>query len=81
MEIIKPKIKIRYGNISASVWDNERVVNGQKVIIESVSLQKVWKDKRDNFQNATINLDKKDFMKVIMCLQETYMKMNMESKS
>jgi hypothetical protein len=48
----KPKRKLRLGNVTATVWENEIVVKGQKRTVESVTFSKIYKDKEGNWQNT-----------------------------
>lgn len=48
----KPKRKLRLGNVRATVWENEIVVNGQKRTVESVTFSKFYKDKDGNWKDT-----------------------------
>ena len=75
MEPNKPYKKFRAGNISATIWQNERIaiINGRstKYINYSVTLERGYKDKDGNWKN-THSLDVSDIPKANALLAKVY---------
>ena len=66
----KPIKQYKAGSISSAIWSNEREVNGNKVEFKTVSLRKAWKDDKNVWRDATINLRRNDIPKVLLVLQK-----------
>jgi hypothetical protein len=66
----KPIKKYKAGSIESSVWLNEREVNGTKVEFKTISLRKSWKDEKNVWRDATINMRRNDIPKAILVLQK-----------
>ena len=66
----KPIKKYKSGSIESSVWLNEREVNGTKVEFKTISLRKSWKDEKNVWRDATINMRRNDIPKAILVLQK-----------
>lgn len=66
----KPIKKYKAGSIESSVWLNEREVNGAKVEFKTISLRKSWKDDKNVWRDATINMRRNDISKAILVLQK-----------
>ena len=66
----KPIKKYKAGSIESSVWLNEREVNGDKVEFKTISLRKSWKDEKNVWRDATINMRRNDIPKAILVLQK-----------
>jgi hypothetical protein len=66
----KPIRKYKAGSIESSVWLNEREVNGDKVEFKTISLRKSWKDEKNVWRDATINMRRNDIPKAILVLQK-----------
>lgn len=70
----KPKLKVRAGSISATVWENEADIKGAKVKVNNVTLEKNYKDKDDKWQ-TTNSYGLHDLPKVIWVLTDVYKKL------
>ena len=66
----KPIQQYKSGSISSAIWSNEREVNGNKVEFKTVSLRKSWKDDKNVWRDATINLRRSDLIKAILVLEK-----------
>jgi hypothetical protein len=68
----QPLKKFKSGSIEAAVWSNERDVkdSNTKVEFKTVSLRKSWKDDKDVWRDATINLRRSDLIKAILVLEK-----------
>jgi len=79
-KMTQPEKKIRVGNCTATVWNNEKVIDGQKMDFKSVSIDKNYKVGED--WKTTNSLNVTDIPKMILALQEAfkYVAMKEESK-
>lgn len=68
----KPIQKYKSGSIESSIWLNEREVKDNKVEFKTVSLRKSWKDDKNMWRDATINLRRSDIPKAILVLQKAH---------
>ncbi len=70
--MVQPLKKFKSGSIEAAVWSNEREVSdgNTKVEFKTVSLRKSWKDDKDVWRDATINLRRSDLIKAILVLEK-----------
>jgi hypothetical protein len=66
-----PEKKISTGAISATVWQNETVRNGQPGIYRTVTLQRSYKDKNDRWQ-TTSSFRLNDLPKAALVLNKAY---------
>ena len=66
-----PVKKIKAGGISIAIWENQSQFNGQEAIFKTVSLQRTYKDKQDQWQH-TSSLRVSDIPKAILVLQKAY---------
>ena len=67
----KPEKRFTAGAVTATVWKNERSFEGKETEFLSVSLQRSYKDKEDNWQH-TNNLRVNDLPKAVLVLQKAY---------
>ena len=67
----QPLKKIRSGAISATIWENQQEKDGKKFSFQSVTLERTYKDKDDNWQ-STNNLRSMDLPRAILVLQKAY---------
>lgn len=67
----KPIMKLRNGQIVATVWENKKDVNGKEVKFQSVVIEKSYTVGEGNNQEwkSTHNLSKTDISKAITLLQ------------
>lgn len=63
----KPTHKVKYGNITVSIWEN---TNNDKTY-QTATWQKTYLDQKKEWQN-TNTLNKHDIPKLILALQKTY---------
>lgn len=66
----KPIQKYKSGSIECAIWANERQVNGDRVEFKTVSLRKAWKDDKNIWRDATINMRRNDISRAILVLQK-----------
>ncbi|MFT4312892.1 MAG: hypothetical protein ACMXYA_00625 [Candidatus Woesearchaeota archaeon] len=59
------------GSISATIWSNEKYVNGQQVTLHSISLQRSYKDKDGSWKNSA-NMRFADLPKAQLVLDKAY---------
>lgn len=70
-EVNRPEKKFSTGAISAAVWRNNGVQDGQVTEFHSVTLQRSFKDKAGKWQ-TTQSLRLNDLPKVALVIQEAY---------
>lgn len=67
-----PEKKFRAGPIVATIWSNENTTKeGQKVNFKTISCQRIYKDKNDEWQ-TTNSLRMNDLPKAILVLSKAY---------
>jgi hypothetical protein len=66
-----PETKFRSGAIAATIWANEMVKDGKKVEYKSVTFERSYKDKNDQWQ-STNSLRTADIPKAILVLTKAY---------
>ncbi len=66
----KPEKKFSCGSISASIWANTKVVNGEKVKINSVTINKAYKEGEKWKYTNSFNIE--DLPKVALVATEAY---------
>ena len=66
----KPEKKFNCGSISASIWANSKVVNGEKVKIYSVTINKAFKEGEEWKYTNSFNIE--DLPKVALVATEAY---------
>jgi hypothetical protein len=66
-----PETKFRSGAIAATIWSNETIKDGKKVEYKSVSFERSYKDKNDQWQ-STNSLRTADIPKAILVLTKAY---------
>jgi len=66
-----PEIKFRSGAIAATIWSNDAVRDGKKVEYKTVSFERSYKDKNDQWQ-STNSLRTADIPKAILVLTKAY---------
>jgi len=66
-----PETKFRSGAIAATIWSNETIKDGKKVEYKSVSFERSYKDKNDQWQ-STNSLRTADIPKAILVLSKAY---------
>jgi hypothetical protein len=59
----KPKQKLRYGQVTVTVWNNTKKVNDTDVEFESFQVEKSYTDKEGNWQ-TTNNYQVNDLYKL-----------------
>ena len=67
----QPEKSFRHGAISASIFDNEVAMNGRKVTVHKVSIQRAYKDKNGKWQN-TNSYGINDIPKLIVAVSKAY---------
>ena len=66
----KPEKKFSCGSISASIWANTKVVNGEKVKIYFVTINKAYKEGEEWKYTNSFNIE--DLPKVALVANEAY---------
>jgi hypothetical protein len=66
-----PETKFRSGAITATIWANETVRDGKKVVYKSITFERSYKDKNDEWQ-STNSLRTADIPKAILVLSKAY---------
>jgi hypothetical protein len=66
-----PETKFRSGAIAATIWSNEAIRDGKKVEYKTVSFERSYKDKNDQWQ-STNSLRTADIPKAILVLTKAY---------
>jgi len=66
-----PVNKIRVGNCTATIWENKKTIDGKEVIFNSVSIDKNYKDKDDQWK-TTNSLGKEDIPKMVLALTKAF---------
>jgi hypothetical protein len=66
-----PETKFRSGAIAATIWSNETVRDGKKVEYKSITFERSYKDKNDQWQ-STNSLRTADIPKAILVLTKAY---------
>jgi len=67
----QPEKKFKVGACTASVFANSIETRNGKAVVKSVSLQRAYKDKDGNFQNAT-SFTLNDIPKAVLALSKAY---------
>lgn len=78
MEKNIPTKKYRAGAIVATVWNNETVKDGKTVKYNTISFERSYKDKNDQWQ-TTNSLRTGDLPKAILVLSKAYEHLAMSS--
>ena len=73
----KPEKKFNCGSISASIWANTKVVNGETVKLYSVTINKAYKDSEDWKYTDSFNIE--DLPKVALVANEAYKYIKLKS--
>lgn len=66
-----PEKKFRAGAITATVWSNETVKDGKKVSYKTISFERSYKDKDDEWKQ-TNSLRITDIPKAVLVLNKAY---------
>jgi hypothetical protein len=66
-----PEKKFRSGAIAATIWANSAVRDSKPVTYRTISLQRSYKDKNDEWQN-TDSMRTSDLPRAILVLQKAY---------
>jgi hypothetical protein len=67
----KPEQKFRVGNISATIWNNESKKDGKINQFKTVSFERNYKDKDDEWQTSN-SLTVNDLPKAMVVLGKAY---------
>lgn len=66
-----PEVKFRAGAISATVWKNTGKRDGQDTEFRTISVERCYKDKNDEWKN-TGSMRTSDLPKAVVVLQKAY---------
>lgn len=67
----KPIEKFQFGAVCAAVWENTNKANGKQITSMSVSVDRAYKDKDDNWKHTDF-LGANDIPKAILALSAAY---------
>ena len=70
----KPVAKIKAGQVSVALWDNEITVNGRTVTVLKATIQRRYKDKNGTWQTSG-SFNRNEIPLAIYCLQKAFEKM------
>jgi hypothetical protein len=73
----KPEKKFNCGSISASLWANTKVVNGEAVKFYSVTINKAYKEEEEWKHTNSFNIE--DLPKVALVANEAYKYVRLKS--
>ena len=73
----KPEKKFNCGPISASIWANTKVVNGETVTFYSVTINKAYKEEEEWKHTNSFNTE--DLPKVALVANEAYKYIKLKS--
>ena len=68
---MKPIQKFKAGGIQAAIWNNETEVNGEKIDLKSITLQRTYKNKEGDWK-STGSLKAGDLPKAMVVLGKAY---------
>ena len=68
---MNPEKKFSAGALSATIWKNETEKNGEVKSYKTISFERRYKDKEDNWK-STNSLRINDLPKAVMLLQKAY---------
>ena len=66
-----PEMKFRAGAVSATVWQNSGQQNGEIKTFNTISMERSYKDKNDEWQNTT-SMRINDLPKAALVLTKAY---------
>ena len=70
--MVSPIKRFSVGTVNASIWENEiKTTNGNTQSFETISLQKRYKDKNDEWKSST-SFKKTDLPKAVLALQKAF---------
>jgi len=67
-----PVKKFHAGCMTATLWENERKINGKTVTIKSVSLARQYQDKDGNWKSTCNGFSALDAQKAILVLNKAF---------
>jgi hypothetical protein len=67
----KPKCQFKAGTINAALWETEISVNGKKVTVLKVTVQRRYKDKDGQWKSSN-SLSRNEIPLAIFCLQRSF---------
>ena len=67
----QPEKKFRAGAISAAIWENQTMRDGQQTSFNTISFERAYKDKQGQWQN-THSLRVSDIPKAVLVLNKAY---------
>ena len=68
----KPVAKFKAGQVSSALWENEITVNGKKVTMLKVSVQRRYKDSKDGQWKSSTSFSRNEIPLAIYCLQKSF---------
>jgi hypothetical protein len=66
-----PEKKFRAGAIAATIWANQKEVDGKQTVFKTVSFERSYKDKHDEWQ-TTNSLRISDLPRAVLVLSKAY---------
>ena len=78
----KPEMRYRIGGISATIFRNVgKTKDGKEFDFATISLQRGYKDKNDEWKNESINLRSSDIDKVRLVLDAANTHINLKTEN
>ena len=71
--MVKPVAKVRAGQVSSALWENEITVNGRKVTVLKASVQRRYKDRDGQWKSST-SFSRNEIPLAVYCLQKAFEK-------
>jgi len=68
----KPLWEIKVGAFSATIWENDKEINGSTVKMKNVAFSKHFKGRDGEFRTSTIYPTENEIPKAILALQRAY---------
>jgi hypothetical protein len=71
--MVKPVAKVKAGQVSAALWENEITANGRKVTVLKASVQRRYKDKDGSWKSSQ-SFSRNEIPLAVYCLQKSFEK-------
>lgn len=68
---MQPVKKFKAGSIDVSVWENPKEINGKEAVLQSISIQRSFKDSKGEWQHSA-SFRKADLPNVILTTQKAF---------
>ena len=68
---MQPVKKFNADAVSVSVWENEKTINGKEQVLQSISIQRAFKDKDGEWQHSS-SFRKNDLPNLVLAVQKAF---------